>query len=63
MGRWRMKSCPRCGGDMYIDRDLDFWYMQCLQCSYRTELAPLGRFKDPMAAGKYVEQRFDRGAG
>ena len=41
MVKWKARSCPRCGGDMFIDRDLDFWYQQCLQCSYRVELKPL----------------------
>jgi hypothetical protein len=34
MDMWRLKSCPRCGGDMYIERNLDGWEEQCLQCSY-----------------------------
>ena len=49
MVRWKLKSCPRCGGDMLIDMDLDRWYEQCLQCSYRTDLQPLKEFKDPVA--------------
>ena len=35
---WKLKNCPRCGGDIFIDRDLDTWYAQCLQCSYRQEM-------------------------
>ncbi|MFC2010027.1 hypothetical protein ACFLVU_01225 [Chloroflexota bacterium] len=57
MGKWRLKSCPRCGGDMFIERDLDFWYEQCLQCAYRVELAPLSRFKDAM---EVKEEIYDR---
>ena len=49
MARWRVKGCPRCHGDMFIDRDLDSWYEQCLQCSYRMEMKPL-RVKEPMTA-------------
>jgi len=26
---------------MFIDKDLDGWYEQCLQCSYRCELKRL----------------------
>jgi hypothetical protein len=33
MGVWHLKGCPRCGGDMYLARDIFGWYMQCLQCS------------------------------
>jgi hypothetical protein len=29
---WKFKSCSRCGGDIFIDRDVDGWYEQCLQC-------------------------------
>jgi len=52
MVRWRLKSCPRCGGDVLIDKDLDFWYEQCLQCSYRVELRPLAGFKEPVSDGE-----------
>ena len=38
MVRWRIKSCPRCHGDMFIDKGLYGWYEQCLQCSYQQEL-------------------------
>ena len=35
---WRLKACPRCGGDIFIDSDMDTWYAQCLQCSHRLEM-------------------------
>ena len=36
---WRLKSCPKCGGDMFLNRDLDnIWYELCLQCSYSYEV-------------------------
>ncbi len=34
-----------------IERDLDFWYEQCLQCSHRTELKPVHEYKDPVTIG------------
>lgn len=34
MYMWKSKGCPRCGGDIFTDRDLDGWYEQCLQCGY-----------------------------
>ncbi len=52
MTKWKLKSCPRCGGDMLIDKDLDFWYEQCLQCSYRIELQPLNSYNEPVPAGE-----------
>jgi ribosomal protein S27AE len=38
MVMWKLKSCPRCGGDIFIDQDLDGWFEHCLQCSYRRDL-------------------------
>lgn len=37
---WKLKSCPRCGGDLFVDRDLNNSYEQCLQCCYRHEMKP-----------------------
>ena len=28
------QRCPKCGGNMYLDKDFYGWYEQCLQCSY-----------------------------
>jgi hypothetical protein len=41
MAMWELKKCPRCGGDMFIDRDIYGWYEKCLQCSYCCELRSL----------------------
>lgn len=27
--RWRLKGCPRCGGDLYLNDDGEW---ECLQC-------------------------------
>ena len=59
MAVWKLKSCPRCRGDIFIDRDLDGWHEQYLQCAYRHELKnlaefkeqPAGRDKEPVGAG------------
>lgn len=32
------KQCPKCGGNVYLDRDYHGWYEQCLQCSYTRDL-------------------------
>ncbi len=34
MVTWNLKSCPRCGGDIFRDTALDSWYEHCLQCGY-----------------------------
>ena len=34
MTEWRLRSCPRCNGDMFSDTDLYGWTVKCLQCGY-----------------------------
>ena len=34
----KIKGCPRCRGDVLLDRDHHGWYEQCLQCSYLRDL-------------------------
>jgi ribosomal protein S27AE len=46
---WKFKSCPRCGGDFFIDKDIDGWYAQCLQCAYRQELKQIAEPKRPIS--------------
>ena len=31
--------CPKCNGMLYLDRDYNGWYEQCLQCGYMKDLA------------------------
>lgn len=31
---WKLKSCPRCKGDLFMDRNSDSSYEKCLQCGY-----------------------------
>ncbi len=33
----RLKGCPRCKGDILIDRDHLSWYEQCIQCGYQRD--------------------------
>lgn len=45
---WKFKSCPKCRGDVYLERDFEgAWYEHCLQCGYlryMPEVAATGRF-------------------
>ena len=55
MTMWRLKSCPRCGGDAFVSKDQYGWYEQCLQCSHRGELKELAEFEnesDPVLESK-----------
>ena len=39
-------------GDIFIEKDLNGWFEQCLQCSYRHELKGIIEYKKtPVAAG------------
>ncbi len=46
MVMWKFKNCPRCGGDIFIDKDMYGWYEQCLQCSHRCDLKKLAEFQE-----------------
>jgi len=53
MTMWKFKSCPRCRGDLFIGEDIDGWYAQCLQCSYRRDLKITANHKKyPVATGE-----------
>lgn len=43
--RWKLKNCPRCGGDIFVDSDNNIWYEQCLQCSYRRDMRSIAEIK------------------
>jgi hypothetical protein len=49
MVMWKLKKCPRCGGDFFIEQDIYGWYEQCLQCSYRQELPDIAEFQKQAA--------------
>ena len=34
----KLKSCPRCKGDVRIDRDQYGWFEECIQCGYTCDL-------------------------
>lgn len=46
---WKLKRCPRCGGDIFLDKDQYTWYMQCLQCGYLRDLDNIAEFKEQPA--------------
>ena len=45
----KLKGCPRCNGDIFIDRDIYGWYEQCLQCGYMSDLVSLVDMKEQLA--------------
>jgi ribosomal protein S27AE len=60
MLNWLLKSCPRCGGDVYIDRDADGWFEQCLQCSYRKELVQLKNRLVPVTVRRFPQEDWSK---
>jgi len=34
------KACPRCRGDLHVNRDMYGEYRECLQCGYMEDVAP-----------------------
>lgn len=42
---WKLRSCPKCSGDLYVDYDLNGWYEQCLQCGYMHDLKSILEIK------------------
>jgi DNA-directed RNA polymerase subunit M/transcription elongation factor TFIIS len=47
---WKLKTCPRCQGDLFVDKDNDGWFEQCLQCGYRKEMRPIAEQKSARPA-------------
>ena len=41
MAVWKLKSCPRCNGDLFIQREIDGWYEECLSRGYQRDISDL----------------------
>ena len=41
MAVWKLKGCPRCNGDLFIQRETDGWYEECLLCGYQKDVSSL----------------------
>ncbi|UCB42715.1 MAG: hypothetical protein JSV77_09720 [Dehalococcoidales bacterium] len=39
MTTWKFKNCPRCTGDMFIERDVDGLIERCLLCGYSRDIS------------------------
>ena len=47
MAMWRFRGCPRCRGDVFLDRDVHSWYEQCVQCGHTSDLKSIDEFNEP----------------
>jgi tRNA(Ile2) C34 agmatinyltransferase TiaS len=45
------KRCPKCGGNVYIDKDFYGWYEKCLQCGYASDLQSLVEVREKVGKG------------
>lgn len=45
------KRCIKCGGNIYVERDLDGWYEKCLQCGYASELPSIVEVREKVSNG------------
>ncbi|TET12977.1 MAG: hypothetical protein E3J81_09760 [Dehalococcoidia bacterium] len=43
---WRLKGCPKCNGDIFLEKDIDGWYERCLQCGYNQDLETIVEVKE-----------------
>lgn len=57
--RLKLKGCPRCGGDIGVDKDQHGWYESCIQCGYLKDLVivGMGQVRDEIPVGKKYRKR------
>ena len=49
---WRLKGCPKCNGDIFLEKDIDGWYERCLQCGYNQDLETIVEVKEQPSGRK-----------
>ena len=49
---WRLKGCPKCNGDVFLEKDIDGWYERCLQCGYNRDMIALVEIKEQVPGRK-----------
>jgi hypothetical protein len=42
----RLKICPRCAGNLLLDKDIDGHYKRCIQCSFEIAIPPGAQIPD-----------------
>jgi DNA-directed RNA polymerase subunit M/transcription elongation factor TFIIS len=56
---WKLSSCPRCKGAMFIEKELYYgWYKQCIMCGYTYQLRDTIKFEYQRVRTKW--ERRDR---
>jgi hypothetical protein len=49
---WRLKGCPKCHGDVFLEKDITGWYERCLQCGYNRDMITLVEIKEQVSSRK-----------
>ena len=56
----RLKSCPRCKGNLILERDQYGWYEQCMQCGHISDLKNMVETPQPMVKVKKKKPEADK---
>ena len=60
---WKIKGCPKCHGDVFIDKDMDGWFEKCLQCGYTHYMSKVVEVSEEPVVRKRKRERVLVGAG
>ena len=51
-----LKACPKCHGDLSLQKDQYGRYLSCLQCGYLKELPEVSRYEKSRQTAEEVEK-------
>ncbi len=51
---WKLKGCPKCNGDIFLEKDVSGWYERCLQCGYNRDMLSVVEVRE-LSSGKKKE--------
>jgi hypothetical protein len=58
---WKLSSCPRCNGDMFIEKELHYgWYERCIMCGYTNELRYTTKLENQRIRTKWEKRDWSR---
>ena len=57
---WKLKACPRCGGDIFLDWEQHAWYEDCLQCGYTRVLQSIVEVREKVNKDNLKQAEFKK---
>lgn len=51
----KLQKCPKCNGNVYVDRDEYGWFVECIFCGYMRDLVRLAVKKRNNVENKRIE--------